>query len=116
MNKYVKLVEDAITEAKKKGKKDYAIYNNSYSEAVQEVMDYIVRNGYDIEGEEFNEAVFNNISTGSKRPKNGKTTRVTLPLWKMVKGELKKQKKAAHFQVYGMDDMKGRYELNLYIS
>jgi hypothetical protein len=113
---YMDLYEDTITEAKRKGKKDYAIYNNSYSEAVQEVMDYIVRNGYDIESEEFNEAVFNNISTGSKRPKAGKTTRVTLPLWKMVNGELKKQKKAAHFQVYGMDDAKGRYELNLYIS
>lgn len=104
--------EDTLAEAKKHGKKDYHIYHNSYSDAVTEVMAFIKKNGYDTDGEEFNDAVFNNISTGSKRPKKGQTTRVTLPLWKNGK----EQRKAAHFQVYGMDDMKGRYELNLYIS
>jgi len=107
-NEYIKLIETALLE----GKKDYTIYHNSYSEAVTEVMSFIEKNGYDTEGEEFDNAVFNNISSGSKRPKNGKTTRVTLPLWKNGKV----QRKSAHFQVYGMDDAKGRYELNLYIS
>jgi len=115
MNEYVKLVEETLNE-KRRSKKDYNVYNNSYSDAVQEVIEYIERNGYDVNNDEFNEAVFNNISTGSKRPKEGQTTRVTLPLWKMVGGNLKPQRKAAHFQVYGMDDKRGRYELTLYIS
>lgn len=104
MNKYVKLVEQAITE----GKNDYVIYHSSYSSAVDEALKLAKKNGYDVDDDQ----VFDNISTGSKRPKAGKTTRVTLPLWKNGK----EQRKALHFQVYGMDDKKGRYELNAYIS
>jgi len=88
------------------GKNDYKIFHKSFTSAVDEVLAFIKKNGYDVNGDD----VFSQISTGIGRPKKGKTNKFTLPLYKNEK----LSRKAAHFQVYGMDS--GNYELNLYIS
>ena len=91
-----------LTESKKS---DYEIYHNSYTDAVTEVMAFIKKNGYTVTDDD----VHSEITIGIGRPKVGKTNKFMLPLYK---GD-KKQKKAMHFQVYGMEK---KYELNMYIS
>lgn len=104
----MKTVQEFLSE----GKKDYTIYHNSFTDAVTEVIAFIKKNGFEYSDDEW----FDTVSTGPKKPSDGKTNRYTL---KLYKGD-KEQKKAVHFQVYGIGSSKrtaaGRYELNLYIS
>jgi len=100
-----------IKEFLKEGKKDYTIYHNSFTQAVEEVIAFIKKNGYEYSDDEW----FSTVSTGPKKPSDGKTNRYTL---KLFKGD-KEQRKAIHFQVFGMGGKQhpnGRYELNMYIS
>ena len=87
------------------GKKNYAIYHKSFTQAVEEVIAFIKKNGYEYSEDEW----FDTVSTGPKKPSDGKTNKYTLKLYKNDK----EQRKAVHFQVYGMGN---KYELNLYIS
>lgn len=80
-------------------------YFDSYSSAIESILDRTKAKGYTIEDEE----VWNKISVGSKRPKDGETTRVSLVLHK----DGKECKKMLHIQVYGMGK---KYELNGYIN
>lgn len=84
---------------------NYPIYHKSYTSAVDAALAYAKKLGYEYTDDD----TFHYIGTGSKRPSEGKTTKVTLPLQKNGK----EQKKALHFQVYAMGD---KYELNAYVS
>lgn len=81
------------------------IYFNSFSEAVQAAAGYAESKGFDINEDEW----FNTVATGKRKPQEGDTNRYTITLYK----DGKEQRKALHFQVYGM---KTKYELNAYIS
>lgn len=97
-----------ITESQLKSvisEKLHELYYDTYSSAVKSAMDDAKSRGYEIEQDE----VWRKIAVGSKRPKEGETTRVSLELHKG--GKL--SKKMLHIQVYCMGD---RYELNHYIN
>lgn len=88
------------------GKSDYTIHHKSYTKAIDEILDFIKKNGYEVTEDEINTKI---TTSYPGRPSEGKTTKLTLEL---MKGE-KVQRKALHAQVYGM---KTQYELNMYIS
>jgi hypothetical protein len=89
-----------------KSKRQYKIYNNSFSEACSEAIDFAKEKGYEVDEDDW----FNKVSVGSKRPSEGNTNRYSIEL----KKDGKSQKKMLHFQVYGMKS--GKYELNAYIN
>ena len=106
-----KIVESTLTEIDNifEGKSDYEVYHETYTSCVDEMLDYIKKNGYEVSDDE----VFSQISTGPGRPKNGKTVKHALEL---TKGG-KEQKKRLHAQVYNMGKDRGNtYELNMYIQ
>ena len=83
----------------------YEIYHKSYSAAITEVVEFIKSNGYTYNEDEF----FNEITSGPKKPSEGKTNKFNIQMYK----DDKPTKKYIHIQVYGMKD---KYELNMYIS
>lgn len=87
------------------GKKDYEIYHNTFSSAIDEVKKFAKKNGYELDDDD----LFHKVGTGPKKPSTGKTNSYHL---KLIKGG-KEDRKSLHFQVYGM---KSQYELNMYIS
>jgi len=87
-------------------KSDYQIYHGTYSSSIDAVIDYAKRNGYEINHDE----LFDTVSIGPIKPREGVTNRFTLSLIK----DNKEQRKAIHFQVYGRGNE--GFELNLYIS
>lgn len=89
----------------KEAKSDYKIYHNTYTSAVEEILNHIKKNGYEYSTDD----VFDTISSGPKKPSDGKTNRFSLDLYKNEK----LQRKKLHAQVYGMGKT---YELNMYIS
>ena len=103
-------IMNAKKEKKRRGlteatKSKYNINHKSLSSAVEEALDYAVKNGYQVNDDD----VWDNISTGPKKPSDGETNKYTIRLEKNGK----EQKKALHFQVYGKG--KEGYELNCYI-
>jgi hypothetical protein len=86
----------------------YEIYHSSFSAAVQEAESFAEQSGYTLDDEEMAEK----IGFGPSKPKNGKTNKYTITLYKKEK----EQKKALQIQVYnrGTDDKE--FELNVYIS
>jgi len=94
-----------IKECIKEGKKDYKIYHDSYSSTIDTVVEYPGLFGYTIKDDD----VWNKISIGPKKPNNGQTNKISLPLYKNDK----EQRKMLHIQIYGMNN---RYELNMYIQ
>lgn len=92
-------------------KEDYSeTYFQSFADAAQFARDFAEKKGYDVDEDEW----FSEVATGGRytrsRPSKGKSHRFTIGLLKNGKP----QRKALHFQVYGMDS--GNYELNVYIS
>jgi hypothetical protein len=94
-----------LAEAKKN---KFEIGHDSFTSAVQEAKDYIEKNGYTVDEDNW----FSNITTGRGKPSAGKTFSTSITL---VKGE-KEQKKRAHIQVYNKETKINTYELNMYIS
>jgi phosphate transport system protein len=84
----------------------YTVYHNSYSSAVDIAIKFAEKKGYVVDTDD----VWNQISTGPKKPSDGKTNKFSLGL---IKGE-KVDKKKLQIQIYGMGN--GRYELNMYIG
>lgn len=84
---------------------DYKIYHSSYSDAISEVVRYIKDKGFTYNEDEF----FNDITTGPKKPSDGKTNKFHIQMYK----DEEATKKYIHIQVYGMGN---RYELNMYIK
>ena len=87
-------------------KTNYKVYHKSYTEAIQTSLDQIKKNGYEYSEEEY----FQRVTTGDKKPGRGMTNKITLGLFKSGK----EQRKAAHIQIYRMDD--DNFELNFYIN
>lgn len=86
-------------------KHDFVVYHNSYRSAVSSALDYIEKNGYVADEDD----VWNKISMGPKKPKDGDTNKFSIELRK----EGREVKKMAHIQIYGMGN---KYELNIYIN
>jgi hypothetical protein len=84
----------------------YTVYHNSYTSAVDIAIKFAEKKGYVVDTDD----VWNQISTGPKKPSDGKTNKFSLGL---IKGE-KVDKKKLQIQIYGMGN--GRYELNMYIQ
>lgn len=86
---------------------EYEIYHETYTDAVQEVIRYVEKEGYKVREDDR----FNIVGTGTKRPGIGKTTTFSLPLYKRD-GETPAGKKI-EVQIYGMAK---KYELNMYFG
>lgn len=97
--------EDQSINISEKQGMDYKIYHKSFTSACDEVLDRVDGAGYHIDEDEW----WNSVSSGPKKPSNGKTNSYSISL--MQNG--KPSKKKVHFQVYGMEN---GYELNMYIS
>jgi len=84
----------------------FQIYHNSYTDAINAALEYAEKRGYEYDKTD----TFNIIGLGPKKPSDGKTNRLSIPLIKNGKP----QRKNLQIQVYGMGE--GRYELNAYIA
>jgi len=84
---------------------NYILYHKTYTDAVSEFLKYIEKSGYTYDKDEVADA----IGINSVRPSEGRTTKVSIPIYK--NGKI--QRKYAHMQVYGN---RTNYELNCYIS
>ncbi len=84
----------------------FQIYHKSYTDAINTALEYAEKRGYEYDKTD----TFNIIGLGPKKPSDGKTNRLTIPLIKNGKP----QRKNLQIQVYGMGE--GRYELNAYIA
>ena len=93
------------------GKQDYKIYHSSYSSCITEVENFVNKNGFILDPEE----MFRVVATGPRKPSEGKTNSLHLQIYKSEKDleNEKPQRKAIHFQVFGM---KTQYELNMYFG
>ena len=85
----------------------FETYHKTYTSAMQEAYDYAEKNGYLVDEED----IFQQVTTGSGKPRVGETRSHSLGLWSFRTG--KKQRKALQVQVYAMES--GTYELNAYI-
>ena len=97
-----------LTDAKKLNeatKPKVETYHKTFSSAVQAARSDAESRGYVVDDDDW----FREVNTGTGKPKEGATTRMTIGLSK----DGKEQKKSLHIQVYGM---KNNYELNHYIS
>jgi len=96
------LKEDVeLDEAKEK----YQIYHKLFSDAITEVLKFVSKRGFEMDEDEY----WNQVSTGPKKPSEGKTNRYNIPLTK--NGKKTRQKIA--FQILGI---RNKYELNMYID
>jgi hypothetical protein len=108
-SQFVEELLESVYEKMDEGKNDYEVYHKSYTSAVDAMLDYIKKNGFEISDDE----IWNQISTGQGRPKSGATVKHSLELTKNGKD----QKKRLQAQVYDMGNSRGdTYELNMYIS
>lgn len=90
--------------------RDYEVYHPSYSSAISEVVDWLKEQGLRMSEDD----LFTYISTGPKKPSDGKTNRFDILLYDDNELQNVPAKKMVHFQVYGMGN--GKYELNMYLS
>lgn len=86
---------------------DYKVYHDTFTGVVDEVIGNLGKQGLYMAEDD----VWNKISVGPGKPKDGRTDRYSMPLYD---ADGKPAGKAAHFQVYDMGNNK--YELNLYTS
>lgn len=84
----------------------YDVYHDTYSAAVSAAIDYAAKQGYEVDMD----AVFDKVSSGPRKPSEGKTNTFNIELLK--KGVPVKNKRL-NFQVYGMGR---KYELNAYVA
>lgn len=87
------------------GKKDYQIHHSSYTDAVEEIRNYVQKNGYSVDDDD----MFRIVGSGPRKPSEGKTNEFSIPLYKNEEPAMKK----VEVQIYGMG--KG-YELNMYFG
>jgi hypothetical protein len=97
-------------------KSDYEIYHNSYSLAIQEIEEYVKKNGYTLDDENDTENIGDQMATtvgmGPKKPSAGKTNKFHFELYK----NNKKIRKMLHAQVYNRGTNGNEYELNMYVG
>jgi hypothetical protein len=98
-NQCKKIIEESINE----------VYFTTFSGAVQKARENVELRGYEINEDDW----WDEVNTGQGRPKEGKTTRMTIGLIKNGKP----QRKYLHIQVYNRgNNIKHNYELNYYIA
>lgn len=86
----------------------YELYHPTYTSAIDTALKYAERSGYEMDSEE----VADIVGLQSRRPGRGKSTRVSIPLYK--NGKL--QRKGLQIVVYAMDtDSRNPFELTTYI-
>ncbi len=83
---------------------NYEVYHNTFSSAVSEVIDFAKRNNLYFDSND----IFNEITTGTGRPKNGETRRYSMVLYNR---DGTPAGKGISFQIA---DLGKRYELNAY--
>ena len=86
-------------------KSDFQVYHNTYSSAVDAALEYARSKGYEVVEDD----VWDQISVGPAKPKDGVTNKASIGLTK----DGKPQRKMLQIQIYGMDN---KYELNAYIN
>jgi len=91
------------------GKHNYKTNHKSFTSAVEEVLNFVEKNGFTVNDSDWTSQVTFGGRTGRGRPPVGKSNSFNVGLFKGDK-EIKKQ---VHFQVYGLES--GSYELNMYI-
>lgn len=96
-----------INETSGQENRNYRTYHRSYTSAVQEAKNWLIRNNIEFDEEEF----AMEFGINNSRPKMGKTTRISLPIYK-IRG--KNTRKTFHVQIYAMDI--SSFELNMYIN
>ena len=98
------------------GKNDYAVYHNSYSEAVSEIERFVEDNGYTLDNTTDSENIGDQMATkvglGPKKPKEGETNKFHFDLYK----NNKKIRKLLHAQIYNRGTNGNEFELNMYIG
>jgi hypothetical protein len=88
-------------------KDSYTIYHPTYSAAVQHAHEHLKKKGLEISDDDW----FRHVNSGPKKPGEGQTNRLDIPLHK----DGIKTKKHAHIQVHNRgNDIKNAYELNMY--
>jgi len=103
----MKTYKEYLLEARK-SKYDYQIHNSGpagYSSAVNTAKEVARKRGYEVDEDDW----FNKVSTGPRKPSEGKTNSFKVLLTKNGKPV----RNMLVFQVYGM---KNSYELTAYIS
>jgi hypothetical protein len=93
--------KDDLEEAKS----NYQINHKTFSSAVQHALSEVEKQGYTVDGDEWDRKV----ATGPRKPSKGKTNSYTIDLMK----DGKETKRKLQMQIYYDDN---RYELNMYIS
>lgn len=86
----------------------YILYHNSYTSAVQEAEKFAVNQGFTLDQEQLAQ----DIGLGPAKPKEGKTNKFSLDLYKNDK----LQKKKLQVQIYNRGTNSNEYELNVYIN
>lgn len=91
-----------------KFKKDkYKIYLSSWSETLEEISDYVKKNGYSYDSDEF----FNLFGDAYNKPKSGKTYKAQLPIYLDDK-----EVSILNIQIYNRGQEGNPFELNMYLS
>lgn len=98
---YLKQLKEKLAEGSA-----YPLYHKSYSSAVDAAIQYAERQGYEVDMDD----VWDKVSTGPRKPSEGKTNSFNIELKK--NGSVVKNKRL-NFQVYGMGS---KYELNAYVA
>ena len=83
---------------------EYQVIHNNYSSAVSEIEKFAEKRGLTIKEDE----IWNQISVGPRKPKDGVTNKFHLSIEK----DGKEQKKNLQVQITGVGT---KYELNMYI-
>lgn len=97
------IVKSRLGEAKS----SYTIYHPTYSAAVQHAHEHLKKKGLEISDDNW----FHHVNSGPKKPGEGQTNRLDIPLHK----DGKETKKQVHIQVHNRgNDIKNAYELNMY--
>lgn len=102
------MINETVNKYLTEKKGDYEIYHDSYTSAVQAALALAISLGFSTNDDE----TFELIGQGPRKPSEGKTNSLHIPLYK---GE-KKQRKTLHFQVYNRGTNRNTYELNAYVS
>lgn len=103
----VGVLENRYIMENKEIKENYTIKHPTFTSAISEVIDFLKRKNFYLSEDD----VFNEITTGRGRPKNGDTVRFNMPLYNR---DGTPAKKAVAFQIADLEN--GLYELNMYIT
>lgn len=95
----------SLVEAARNATSDYEVYHRSYTDAIQEVRNFVGKNGYEVDEDD----MFRIVGSGPRKPSQGQTNQLSIPLYKNGQPAMKK----VEVQIYAMGN---RYELNMYFG